>query len=228
MKPELWNMKYESWNMNPEFWNLQHEIWNLKYMKLGIRNMKSEIWNPKYPKPEIWNMTYGIRNPKPEIWNLKYDTSSLKSGIQNLKSETWSCQRPCCKKWRSLEVAKDLKNGDRLDFELPFALKMEQLFNTAEERRRHALKGLKPGCNLARVDETYEISEEDMKELWQLRLLSDVFWSGGRWESRIGAVGAAATQIQNRKRKIWNGPNIKNESPNSYQIKSHIHISAVW
>jgi len=66
-------------------------------------------------------------------------------------------------------------NGNRLDFELPFALKMEQLFDAAEERRRHALKRLKPGCNLARADETYEIPEEDMKELWQLRLLSDVF-----------------------------------------------------
>ena len=42
---------------------------------------------------------------------------------------------------------------------------MEQLLEVVEERRRHALNVLKPDCNLARVDETYEISEEDMKEL---------------------------------------------------------------
>ena len=66
-------------------------------------------------------------------------------------------------------------NGDHLEFELPFALKMEQLFNTAEERRMHGLKQLKSGYNLTRLDETYEFSEKEMKELWQLRLLSDVF-----------------------------------------------------
>ena len=73
-------------------------------------------------------------------------------------------------------------NGDHLTFELPFALKMEQLFEAAKDRRMHGLKKLKSGYNLTDVlrvetilDETYEFSEDEMKELWQLRLLSDVF-----------------------------------------------------
>ena len=66
-------------------------------------------------------------------------------------------------------------NGDWLDFELPFVLKMEQLFNVAWNRRKLALKRLRKGCNLAHADQSYEIPEEDMPEVWQLRLLSDVF-----------------------------------------------------
>jgi len=66
-------------------------------------------------------------------------------------------------------------NGDWLDFELPFALKMEQLFDVAWNRRKYVLKRLRKGCNLAHADETYEIPEEDMPQVWQLRLLSDVF-----------------------------------------------------
>ena len=66
-------------------------------------------------------------------------------------------------------------NGDHLNFEMPFALKMEQLLEAAKERRRYALTQLKPGCNLALADATFEIPEKDMKRLWQLRLLRDVF-----------------------------------------------------
>ena len=69
-------------------------------------------------------------------------------------------------------------NGDHLEFELPFALKMEQLFSTAGDRRMHGLKKLKKPKkhrDLTRLDETYEFSEKEMKKLWQLRLLSDVF-----------------------------------------------------
>ena len=69
-------------------------------------------------------------------------------------------------------------NGDHLEFELPFALKMEQLFNAAGDRRMHGLKKLKKlkkHGDLTRLDETYEFSEKEMKKLWQLRLLSDVF-----------------------------------------------------
>ena len=73
-------------------------------------------------------------------------------------------------------------NGDHLPFELPFALKMEQLFEAAQDRRMHGLKKVKSGYDLTDVrqvetilDETYEFSELEMKELWQLRLLSDVF-----------------------------------------------------
>ena len=46
----------------------------------------------------------------------------------------------------------------------------------------HGLKKVKSGYDLTDVrqvetilDETYEFSELEMKELWQLRLLSDVF-----------------------------------------------------
>ena len=66
-------------------------------------------------------------------------------------------------------------NGDHLEFEMPFALKMEQLLEAAQERRRYALTRLKPGRNLALADATFEIPEKDMKTLWQLRLLRHVF-----------------------------------------------------
>ena len=66
-------------------------------------------------------------------------------------------------------------NGDRLNFPMPFALKMEQLLDAAEERRRLALTQLKPSCDLALADATLEIPENHMKRLWQLRLLRNVF-----------------------------------------------------
>ena len=70
-------------------------------------------------------------------------------------------------------------NGDRLPFPLPFALKMEQLFDAAKDQRMRGLKKLKTknawSDSLTHLDETYEFSEDEMKELWQLRLLSDVF-----------------------------------------------------
>ena len=69
---------------------------------------------------------------------------------------------------------------------------MEQLLETAQDRRMHGLKKVESGYDLTDVrqvetilDETYEFSELEMKELWQLRLLSDVFWSGGRWEKEL-------------------------------------------
>ena len=66
-------------------------------------------------------------------------------------------------------------NGDHLSFEMPFAMKMEQLIDAAWERRRLALSRLRPGCNQTHLDASYEIPGDDMKEVWQLRLLSDVF-----------------------------------------------------
>ena len=77
--------------------------------------------------------------------------------------------------FRKPELLRRNANGDRLRFPMPLALKMEQLLDAAEERRRLALTQLKPGCDLALADATVEIPEEHMKRLWQLRLLRDVF-----------------------------------------------------
>jgi len=66
-------------------------------------------------------------------------------------------------------------NGDWLDHEMPLALKMESLFEIAWERRKHALARLRKARRLTLADETYEIPEEDMVDMWQLRLLSNVF-----------------------------------------------------
>ena len=77
--------------------------------------------------------------------------------------------------FRKPELLRRNANGDRLKFPMPLALKMEQLLDAAEERRRLALTQLKPGCDLALADATVEIPEEHMKRLWQLRLLRDVF-----------------------------------------------------
>ena len=77
--------------------------------------------------------------------------------------------------FRKRELLRRNANGDRLRFPMPLALKMEQLLDAAEERRRLALTQLKPGCDLALADATVEIPEEHMKRLWQLRLLRDVF-----------------------------------------------------
>ena len=77
--------------------------------------------------------------------------------------------------FRKPELLRRNANGDRLRFPMPLALKMEQLLDAAEERRRLALTQLKPGCDLALADATVEIPEKHMKRLWQLRLLRDVF-----------------------------------------------------
>ena len=73
------------------------------------------------------------------------------------------------------ELLRRNANGDRLKFPMPLALKMEQLLDAAEERRRLALTQLKPGCDQALADATVEIPEKHMKQLWQLRLLRNVF-----------------------------------------------------
>ena len=73
------------------------------------------------------------------------------------------------------ELLRRNANGDRLKYPMPLALKMEQLLDAAEERRRLALTQLKPECNQALADATVEIPEEHMKRLWQLRLLRNVF-----------------------------------------------------
>ena len=187
-------------------------------MVSAIQNLKSEIWNMK---PQVWNLESRTWNLKPEV--AKDLAVKKVSTLHGLPSLSWYDSDDLTEQWRTRCLKKrQACHGP------PSHSKLGRSSSRAASFSAKRWSRWSKGCNLARVDETYEISEEDMKELWQLRLLSDVFWSGGRWESRIGAVGAAATQIQNRKRKIWNGPNIKNESPNSYQIKSHIHMSAVW
>ena len=113
--------------------------------------------------------------------NLKANTPKWDNFIENLSTVTSNAHarefieflRTKC--FTKPELLWTNANGDHLEFELPFALKMEQLFNTAEERRMHALKQLKTGYDLTVLDETYEFSEKEMKKLWQLRLLSDVF-----------------------------------------------------
>ena len=82
--------------------------------------------------------------------------------------------------FRKPELLRRNANGDRLKFPMPLALKMEQLLDAAEVRRRLALRQLKPGRDLKydeiqAADATVEIPEEHMKRLWQLRLLRDVF-----------------------------------------------------
>ena len=77
--------------------------------------------------------------------------------------------------FRKPELLRRNANGDRLRFPMPLALKMEQLLDAAEERRRLALTQLKPGCDLALADATVEIPEKHMQQMWQLRLLRDVF-----------------------------------------------------
>jgi len=49
------------------------------------------------------------------------------------------------------------------------------LFEIAWERRKHVLARLRKARRLTLADETYEIPEEDMVDMWQLRLLSNVF-----------------------------------------------------
>lgn len=57
------------------------------------------------------------------------------------------------------------------------ALKMEPLLKVAWRRRKHVLARLEllKNWNLTLADETYEIPDRDMSDMWQLRLLSDVF-----------------------------------------------------
>ena len=68
-------------------------------------------------------------------------------------------------------------NGDRLKYPMPFAVKMEQLLDAAEMRRRLALTQLMrfQKSDLARADATVEIPEKYMQRMWQLRLLRNVF-----------------------------------------------------
>ena len=55
-----------------------------------------------------------------------------------------------------------------------FALKLESLFKVVWRRRKHVLARLRKDCNLTLADETYEIPQKDMPDMWQLRLLSNV------------------------------------------------------
>ena len=68
-------------------------------------------------------------------------------------------------------------NGDRLKYPMPFAVKMEQLLDAAEMRRRLALTQLMrfQKSGLALADATVEIPEKYMQRMWQLRLLRNVF-----------------------------------------------------
>ena len=61
-------------------------------------------------------------------------------------------------------------NGDWVDHEIPLGLKMETLFEIAWERRGLALVRLSQYWDVSIADETYELTNEEMKDLFQLQL----------------------------------------------------------
>ena len=58
-------------------------------------------------------------------------------------------------------------NGDKLDQPLPLPTKMETLLETAIEARRYVLEKVAYRDGHPVEDTTYEIDEDDMKEMWQ-------------------------------------------------------------
>ena len=130
---------------------------------------------------------FDFRSPRLKA-NLKAKTPIWDNFVENLSTVTSNAHvrefieflRTEC--FTKPELLWTNANGDHLPFELPLSLKMEQLLETAQDRRMHGLKKVESGYDLTDVrqvetilDETYEFSELEMKELWQLRLLSDVF-----------------------------------------------------
>ena len=156
----------------------QHQLTDHKSHSNASRQLQLPDGDSDSEKPPVKEdpRDFDFRTP-----DLKANTPKWDNFIENLSTVTSNAHarefieflRTKC--FTKPELLWTNANGDRLDFELPFALKMEQLFNTAEERRMLGLKWLKSGYNLTCLDETYEFSEKEMKKLWQLRLLSDVF-----------------------------------------------------
>ena len=160
----------------------QHQLTDYKSHSNASRQLQLPDGDSYSEKPPVKEDQRDSDFRSPDLKaNLKSKTPKWDNFIENLSTVTSSAHvrefidflRTKC--FTKPELLWTNANGDHLEFELPFALKMEQLFDTAEERRWHALQHLKPGYDLTRLDETYEISEKDMKEVWQLRLLSDVF-----------------------------------------------------
>ena len=160
----------------------QHQLTDHKSHSNASRQLQLPDGDSDSERPPVKEdqRDFDFRSPDLKV-NLKANTPKWDNFIESLSTVTSNAHtREFIKFLRTKcftkpELLWTNANGDHLEFELPFALKMEQLFDTAEERRWHALQHLKPGYDLTRLDETYEISEKDMKEVWQLRLLSDVF-----------------------------------------------------
>ena len=160
----------------------QHQLTDQKSHSNASRQLQLPDGDSDSEKPPVKEdpRDFDFRSPDLKA-NLKANTPKWDNFIENLSTVTSNAHarefieflRTKC--FTKPELLWTNANGDHLEFELPFALKMEQLFNTAEERRMLGLKWLKSGYNLTCLDETYEFSEKEMKKLWQLRLLSDVF-----------------------------------------------------
>ena len=160
----------------------QHQLTDYKSHSNASRQLQLPDGDSYSEKPPVKEDQRDSDFRSPELKaNLKANTPKWDNFIENLSTVTSNAHvrefieflRTKC--FTKPELLWTNANGDHLEFELPFALKMEQLFDIAEERRWHALQHLKPGYDLTRLDETYEISEKDMRWVWQLRLLSDVF-----------------------------------------------------
>ena len=160
----------------------QHQLTDHKSQSNASRQLQLPDGDSDSEKPPVKEDPRDCDFRSPDLKaNLKANTPRWDNFIEHLSTVTSTAHarefieflRTKC--FTKPELLWTNANGDHLEFELPFALKMEQLFNTAEERRMLGLKWLKSGYNLTCLDETYEFSEKEMKKLWQLRLLSDVF-----------------------------------------------------
>ena len=160
----------------------QHRLTDHKSQSNASRQLQLPDADSDSEKPPVKEdpRDFDFRSPDLKA-NLKANTPRWDNFIENLSTVTSNAHvrefieflRTQC--FTKPELLRRNAHGDRLKYPMPLALKMEQLLDAAEERRRLALTQLKPGCNQALADATVEIPEKHMKRVWQLRLLRNVF-----------------------------------------------------
>ena len=126
--------------------------------------MSSEIWNP--------GSSASAAQPADDSENSSAEQPASLCLFPRLPPEIW---RQLIGLLSYSDVAACSCSTSHEDTKRLLALKLESLFKVAWRRRKHVLARLRKDCNLTLADETYEIPEEDMVDMWQLRLLSNVF-----------------------------------------------------
>ena len=122
---------------------------------------------------EIWNPGSSASGEQPAD-DSKYSSAAQPASLclfARLPPEIW---RQLIGLLSYSDVAACSGSTSHEDTKRFLALKLESLFKVAWRRRKHVLARLRKDCNLTLADETYEIPQKDMPDMWQLRLLSNV------------------------------------------------------
>ena len=102
--------------------------------------------------------------PLTPLWDRFLENLQLETDTENGRDFVNFIQNHC---FHGELLFKD-SNGDFVDTEIPLAVKMESLFETAWHRRHLALERIRRDGWIVN-DETHELDDDDMKTLLQLR-----------------------------------------------------------